>query len=140
MKSLDRTLRAHLPCNRVQGKFLRVNLKFSCGSTSLGDKQCMVLLGRGSSPAGALQAATKIMGRKRKGRIINIASVVGLVGNAGQANYAAAKGGEAGRGHVCWLAVCLALCLWLWLAGEADVCACMRVAGLAETPRRLCDW
>lgn len=37
------------------------------------------------------QAAIKIMQKKRKGRIVNITSVVGITGNAGQANYAAAK-------------------------------------------------
>jgi 3-oxoacyl-[acyl-carrier protein] reductase len=39
------------------------------------------------------KAAAKIMMRQRRGRIINISSVVALVGNAGQANYAASKAG-----------------------------------------------
>jgi 3-oxoacyl-[acyl-carrier protein] reductase len=39
------------------------------------------------------KAAIKPMMKQRSGKIINIASVIGLMGNAGQANYAASKGG-----------------------------------------------
>jgi 3-oxoacyl-[acyl-carrier protein] reductase len=42
------------------------------------------------------RAAIKPMMKQRFGRIINITSVVGAMGNAGQANYAAAKAGVAG--------------------------------------------
>ena len=39
------------------------------------------------------KAVSKIMMKQRDGRIINIASIIGIIGNAGQANYAASKGG-----------------------------------------------
>ncbi len=42
------------------------------------------------------RAASKIMLKQRSGRIINIASVAGQMGNPGQANYSAAKAGVIG--------------------------------------------
>jgi 3-oxoacyl-[acyl-carrier protein] reductase len=42
------------------------------------------------------KAVLRPMMAQRYGRIVNIASVVGLIGNAGQANYAASKSGVIG--------------------------------------------
>ncbi|MGX1752620.1 3-oxoacyl-[acyl-carrier-protein] reductase [Sphingobacterium sp. NPDC055346] len=42
------------------------------------------------------KAASKVMMKNRKGSIINMSSVVGVQGNAGQANYAASKAGIIG--------------------------------------------
>jgi len=41
----------------------------------------------------AIRAASRGMMKRRSGRIVNVASIVGIIGNKGQANYAASKGG-----------------------------------------------
>ena len=43
-----------------------------------------------------IRIVARTMMRQRRGRIINISSVVGLMGNVGQANYAASKAGQFG--------------------------------------------
>jgi 3-oxoacyl-[acyl-carrier protein] reductase len=43
-----------------------------------------------------IKAITPIMAKQRSGKIVNISSVVGVMGNAGQANYAASKAGLIG--------------------------------------------
>ena len=48
-----------------------------------------------------IKAAAQMMMRKKNGSIINIASVVGIMGNIGQANYAAAKAGVIGLTKAC---------------------------------------
>lgn len=44
-------------------------------------------------PFNCTKAVTRPLFKQRSGRIINIASIVGLMGNAGQINYSATKGG-----------------------------------------------
>jgi 3-oxoacyl-[acyl-carrier protein] reductase len=41
----------------------------------------------------AIRAASRGMMKRRSGRIINVASIIGIIGNKGQANYAASKAG-----------------------------------------------
>jgi 3-oxoacyl-[acyl-carrier protein] reductase len=43
-----------------------------------------------------IRAVSRIMAKQRSGKIINVSSVVGLIGNFGQANYAASKAGLIG--------------------------------------------
>lgn len=47
-------------------------------------------------PYNCTRSAVRVMSKQRFGRIVNIASIVGLMGNAGQGNYSASKAGLIG--------------------------------------------
>jgi len=40
-----------------------------------------------------IKAVSRVMMKQRRGKIVNIASIIGIIGNAGQANYSASKAG-----------------------------------------------
>jgi 3-oxoacyl-[acyl-carrier protein] reductase len=48
-----------------------------------------------------IRAFSRVFLRQKSGRIVNIASVIGLIGNAGQCNYAASKAGVIGLTKSC---------------------------------------
>lgn len=88
-------------CNKIQADFTRVDvLVNNAGITKDGLSMRMSVEDWDAVMATNLRGAfnfyqgvARAMMKQRSGRIINIASVAGLMGNAGQANYAASKAG-----------------------------------------------
>jgi 3-oxoacyl-[acyl-carrier protein] reductase len=60
------------------------------------DEWDMVLDVNLKGPYNCTRSAVKLMSKQRWGRIVNISSIVGLMGNAGQGNYSASKAGLIG--------------------------------------------
>jgi Dehydrogenases with different specificities (related to short-chain alcohol dehydrogenases) len=71
-----------------------------------------------------IHACVPIMMRQRSGSIINMASVVGVHGNAGQANYAASKAGL----------IALAKSIGTGNGTEGNPCQCPSPLGLSTPP------
>jgi 3-oxoacyl-[acyl-carrier protein] reductase len=103
LDTADREAVAAFFANHIKDKGVLQVLVNNAGVTRDGlimrmkDEDWDTVLGVNLSGAFAcLREASKIMAKQRSGRIVNITSVVGLSGNAGQANYAAAKAGLIG--------------------------------------------
>ena len=88
----------------VSGKYARIDILVNnAGITrdgllmNMDDEQCEEVLTTNLRSAFWLtRAVSRLMVRQRYGRIINIGSISGVMGNAGQANYAASKAGLIG--------------------------------------------
>ena len=93
-------------------------------SMRMTDEQCKKVLDINLTAAFRLSRAVVAgMMKRRYGRIVNMASVVGVMGNAGQANYGASKGGL----------IAMSKCMAQELAGRGITINCV-APGFIKTP------
>ena len=93
-------------------------------SMRMTDEQCQKVLDINLTAALRLSRAVVAgMMKRRYGRIVNMASVVGVMGNAGQANYGASKGGL----------IAMSKCMAQELAGRGITIKCV-APGFIKTP------